>query len=236
MRVEQRKGGSPSENCYIFGMANVEALKETAPWSPAHTYPAGKALFRQGSWPQEVYLIEQGLVKLTWLAPEGQAIVIGLFSRGAILAAASALLQRALPMTYETLTSCRLCRMSAEDFRSHIRTNPQFFWQLNQWFSHALQTQISYIVPLKTEPAQRRLEYFLLELIASDESTDLSKPIRLRVPLKQWELAQLIDVTPEHLSRLLLKLNRDGILRRDHDCLVILDAQRLASRASQNVA
>jgi CRP-like cAMP-binding protein len=54
--------------------------------------------------------------------------------------------------------------------------------------------------------------------------------IQLQLPLKHWELAELIAVTPEHLSRLLKKMQLEGIVQRDKGWIRIPDVRRLRSQ------
>jgi CRP-like cAMP-binding protein len=47
------------------------------------------------------------------------------------------------------------------------------------------------------------------------------------LPLKQRELAELIGVTPEHLSRILNTLSKDGVLYVNKGWIVIPNPQAL---------
>jgi len=51
--------------------------------------------------------------------------------------------------------------------------------------------------------------------------------VNLIFPLKHKELAQMVAVTPEHLSRLLKQLERDGIIKREKGLLVMNNSQSL---------
>jgi len=48
------------------------------------------------------------------------------------------------------------------------------------------------------------------------------------LPVKEWELAQFVAVTPAHLCRLLGALEKDRLLRRNKGWLEILDADKFA--------
>jgi CRP-like cAMP-binding protein len=71
-------------------------------------------------------------------------------------------------------------------------------------------------------PAQERLADLLWELAHALELANSSDEVPLRLPLKHWELAQLISVTPEYLSRLLKKMQQDGIVRQNKGGLMII--------------
>ena len=80
-------------------------------------------------------------------------------------------------------------------------------------------------------PARVRLEEFLCELVLEQEA-DLHKRITLELPLKHFELAQLISVRHEYLSTLLKKLEEEGLLLRQRSQLVITDPYSLIMRSS----
>ncbi|MDQ3009630.1 MAG: helix-turn-helix domain-containing protein, partial [Acidobacteriota bacterium] len=78
------------------------------------------------------------------------------------------------------------------------------------------------VVELRCRPARLRLEQLLWELVCLNGEDE-----PLQLPMKLWELADLIAVTPEYLSRLLVRVERDGLLRRDDGQIVIPAADRL---------
>jgi len=51
------------------------------------------------------------------------------------------------------------------------------------------------------------------------------------IPLKQWEIAELLGVTPEHLSRLLKVLESKGLVRRGKNLLFVTNPQGLIALA-----
>ncbi|RMG48254.1 MAG: Crp/Fnr family transcriptional regulator, partial [Acidobacteria bacterium] len=117
---------------YILGWSNAEAWKEAGQWSPPRLYPAGTELLREGMWAGAVYLIEQGLVKLSCSGPDHRPLILGLSAQGGLLGPNSALLQQPLAHTAEALTDCHASHMTAERFRYWVKTNPQFSWRFHQ--------------------------------------------------------------------------------------------------------
>jgi CRP-like cAMP-binding protein len=60
-----------------------------------------------------------------------------------------------------------------------------------------------------------------------EDGAESHTPIRLQSPLKHLEIAQLIAVTSEHLSRLLNQLEQDGLRRRRKGWVIIQDPRKL---------
>jgi CRP-like cAMP-binding protein len=76
--------------------------------------------------------------------------------------------------------------------------------------------------------AKDRLKRLLYEIIVEVEPlSDFKKKIGLQVPLKHREMAQMIAVTLEHLSRLLKALEHDGVIKRDGNLLTVKNASGL---------
>jgi CRP-like cAMP-binding protein len=53
--------------------------------------------------------------------------------------------------------------------------------------------------------------------------------MKLQIPLKLKELAQLIAITPEHLSRLLRELEQQGVISRNKGWLIMTDPCKFIS-------
>jgi len=58
-------------------------------------------------------------------------------------------------------------------------------------------------------------------------SPDSKGGIRFELPLRNWELAQLLGVTPEHLSRILRDLTKEGIIRRAKGWILVERPEKL---------
>ena len=75
--------------------------------------------------------------------------------------------------------------------------------------------------------ARERLRGFLSRLVP-----DICKPsgskhqVKIHLPLKHKEIAQILAVTPEHLSRLLKEFEQDGFIKREKDGLILIDTGR----------
>jgi CRP-like cAMP-binding protein len=84
------------------------------------------------------------------------------------------------------------------------------------------------LVCLGCLPAIDRLKQLLYEITAEvQRSSDLHQRVKIQVPLKHLEMAQMIAITPEHLCRLLNKLEEEKIITRDKGSLIVNDTQRL---------
>ncbi len=201
-------------NCSEWG-CNVQAF-------PAHT-----EIYRQGDTAETVYLIERGLVKLSRIAPNGCEIITNIRRRHWFFGITPALLGRPYAYTATTLIRSTLRCLSSNAFLDLVKTNCQFSYQLNMLLSRELVSNGERLEANSCMPARDRLKFFLSELIQEQEPGEGQKLPEYLVPLNNYELAEIIAVTPEYLCRLLKEMEQDRIVRRQHGALVVTDSTLL---------
>ena len=148
-----------------------------------------------------VHIIESGLVKLVHVTASGREVGIGLRSEGWYGGAASVLVQAPNIYSAYTITPCSIVCIPAREFSGVLSRSPEMLAH----FMKALCLEVNVQARLQVElshSAEDRLEHFMRE------RNDIHSPWKTIDPLpalKQMELAQLLSISPEHLSRLLQK-------------------------------
>ena len=213
-----------------FGPEGGPGLASWLPLLPAaQFYPVGTVLVRQGCEPGDIFFIEDGLAKLVRIDGNGREQILGLRGPGWILGAAFVLVGRSHPASVVAVTACTLRRLSREAFLEMMAEQPSLSWHVHRMHSREVLSQFHHMADLGVKTARQRLERVLRRLVAVTNPNGDGKEVRLLSPLKRWELASLIAVTPEHLSRLLKQLRDDGVIRVHKGWIVIPDMRRLAS-------
>ena len=131
------------------------------PLAQAQIFPAGTELFRQGSTPQAVYLVDRGMVKL--IHSDGNDTIVSLAYPGCALGDAATMLGKSHPTTAVTLTLCDLRCLQAAEFTRLIKDDATFSWQMHLVQSRELYKYTTEGSGLRTEFARRRLERLLRE-------------------------------------------------------------------------
>jgi CRP-like cAMP-binding protein len=223
---ERRVGESPLNNMSRQTLSGDDWQKLFSS-VPIQTYPQAAELFQQGGVARDVYLLENGLVKLIRLNRAGDELIVGLRFPGSLLGIAPVILCKPYPVTATTLTGCRLRRISAEPFLDLAKGNPEFSWHVQEVHCHEVYDQITQLVGLACLSAKHRLEQFLGQLIAVQCMHNLQGEIRMDLPLKHREIAQLIAVTPQHLSLLLRQMEDEGTIRREKGWVIVRNYKQL---------
>jgi CRP-like cAMP-binding protein len=166
---------------------------------PEKTVPSGVVLIEQGAPPESVFLLCRGLVKLTSISPQGRESVLGLRSAGWYAGAVSVMAQRPSVYSVKTVSPCVCSTIPANDFNMWLMRSAKMARHFMQTLCNELISQ-SVEAQVRGGSAEERLSHFMRERTMSHHNLKTLDPLPL---LKQMELAQLLAVTPEHLSRLL---------------------------------
>lgn len=195
--------------------------------SEPQSYPAGVELFRQGDAAQYVYFLERGLLKTQYTDANGQELIISLMgSFGNIVGASCAVLEKHC-VSATVLSDSVMRYLPAVRMRELLRADVRVSWRVHQLHCSMLHEQLTQRLELGSLSARQRLEQLLWQLAQAVGSCGSNRDVRLQLPLKYWEIAQLIVVTPEHLCRIVRTLESEGILLRDKGWMVISDPAKL---------
>jgi CRP/FNR family transcriptional regulator len=144
-------------------------------------------------------------VKLTCIGETGKESIIDLCRGGTVLGIAPAILDSETPFSVETLTKCRFQIYPAGALRAAAKASLELSWLLQQVLAQQLTSPPLSTAQVSCENARARLLRFLERLgrcaDVGSENGDVAS-----LPLKRYEIAQLIGVTPEHVSRLFRQL------------------------------
>lgn len=184
--------------------------------------PAGTLLLHQDASVTAVYLIEHGIVKLTRCEPDGDHTGVGLRYAGWLLGAAAVVLD--LPATTEarTLTPGTLRIIPAAVVIQKLRTDLHFAWLITEMLSREVNEQTSQMAALGALSTRERLLRLLSELtLATPTPPAADRWTKIPLPFRYRDLAQVLQCSPERLSRIISRLQDDGVLRRDSGSLFV---------------
>jgi len=164
--------------------------------------PAGATLVAQGAVCNVISLLLHGLVKLVRVNPDGRQATLGLRSSGWYAGAAGVLVKAPSVYAVHTLTPCTVIQISAASFPLTLMQNVKLMRHFLATLSSEVTSMAAAQAEVMSSSAEERLTTFMRERGSRESPMKVLDTLPL---LKQAELAQLLSITPEHLSRLLHK-------------------------------
>ena len=215
---------SKANFCAFLGLPNNVRFPELG---KVQQYSPRIHLFQQGAPPGEAYFVASGIVKLTALGSDGREVIVSLRGAGWLLGTTSAILNEPYPTSAVTITKSHLQRIATCDLRRLLQTNLEFSLRVHEIHASEARANLERLTALATQSAGERLTTLLTQVIIASRQELRGKECMLDMPLKQWEIAQLLAVSPEHINRLLRKLEHEGVVRREKSTIIVADPGRL---------
>ena len=192
----EQSAPEPGLRAFAFAPLKFQPLADLDDLPDRRLVPARTILYAQNERPNLVYFIESGIIKLTRVAADGGEVILGLRGEGWIIDASSTFLDRPYSSSAVAVTGCRVKYMTRRKFLDLVENSPQLLKHVNHLICEEIKAEQEQQLQFRCSTAAGRLKRLLEELPQAVGGSD-------RLPLKQYEIAQLISITPEHLSRLL---------------------------------
>jgi CRP-like cAMP-binding protein len=183
-------------------------------------YPAGVELFQQDACPRDVYFVETGLAKLTRYEENGSEFILDIRFPGSLLGLEAAIRNKAHPFSAVTATSCKLTHLTAPRFLDLLSSEVKLGLVIQDTLCDEVLNQAARMSEIACLPARQRLEQLLWK-VAEQVGETQTINFKVQLPLKHWEAAQLLAITPTYLSRLLAELESEEIISRTNGWIIV---------------
>jgi CRP/FNR family transcriptional regulator, cyclic AMP receptor protein len=202
-----------------------EAAKYTS------SYPAGAVLFVEGQVPRGAYLLCKGRVKLAMTSAEGKAIILRIAEPGELIGVNSAIAGQPYEVTAEALEPCQINFIKRDAFLRLMREHQEACVNVTEQLSNDYSAACVQIRSLGlSRTAAEKVARFLLEWSAKGRETN--QGIRVNLPLTHEEIAQIVGVSRETVTRTLTDLKHKSLITMTGPMVVIRDKTALESLAA----
>lgn len=169
--------------------------------------PAKGVLYREGDAGDVVYTIRRGLVRLVHYAPNGTRRIVRLLRAGDVTGL-EILVNSHYHHTAEAATETDLCRIPAAVLKQLELHNAALHEALMKRWQHSVDEADTVITDLSTGTAHARAARFLLQAACDERCTECHH-------LSREDIAALLGLTVETVSRVFAEFKRSGWLRED---------------------
>jgi CRP/FNR family transcriptional regulator len=207
------------------GSASIPVVP-SRPWpvpealGPSIEYPRGAVLFRQGDRPTTLFLIERGLVRLVHSACDGRETVVGWRGAQWLIGVANAIGNQEFSLEAETLTRCKVRQLDIGEFKRLRQSHSSAIDWIVESLAHEVHEHLDAIASIGSHRARTRLERLLVQILSIESVRLANGAVRLCAGLTYGDLASLINVSPQHFSRLLAEMEQDRCVNRHRGSLV----------------
>lgn len=182
-------------------------------------YRRNQILFFEGGSAQHLFALHSGLVKMVKGLDNGKQRITGVLFPGELFGL-EALARASYPLTAVVLRDCEICAAPREDFATYMRSNPDIAIGMVRFMVGELERVRTQVTDMSFKDARMKLATFLLTLITTDTSATDGN-LNLTLPLSRQEISEVLELSPETISRTLSAFRREQLLTARGRRLVI---------------
>ncbi|KAA0257978.1 Crp/Fnr family transcriptional regulator [Deferribacter autotrophicus] len=173
-------------------------------------------LFMEEEKGSNVYFLVSGAIKLYKTNDEGKTVIIHLVKPGDIFAEILLYLKKTYPVTAEALEDSTVLAIDAEKLFDQLKANPDFSMKLIGALAKRIKELLSKIENLTLDDVKKRFLNYIYTL-SKQKKTDT-----ITLPAPKGDIALMLGIRAETFSRLLKKLQDEGIIFIDGKNIKIL--------------
>jgi CRP/FNR family transcriptional regulator len=219
--------GLPAEclTCHLrsedfFCALSRKSLKAFNQIKHAAVFPEGAVIFVQGQTPRGIFMLCQGQAKLSTTSRDGKTFILRIARAGEVIGIDSVVTGKPYELTAETMQPSQFSFVNRADFLRFLREHSDASLQAAQHISrdchHAYEVVrsigLSHSIP-------GRVAKFLLASASDGRVTNGA--VRTRLTLTHEDIAQLMGVTRETITRTLSEFRRKSIVELKGSTLTI---------------
>lgn len=199
------------------------------------TCEPGETLYSQGEAGNGVYCIRSGLIGLRRVDVNGNSVLIRLATAGTTVGYRTFLTGDAHINSAEALTAGVLCYIPRPKVEQLLKANPLLGERfLQHFFDDAIETENDYVRSL-TMGMKSRFLHIILAFYERFGYQDENGNAVVELPVKRGELAELVGVRPESISRLIDQLQSAEIMHFNDRRVQFSDVDEVLQQAGVTV-
>ena len=225
LACEARHGG-------VCGALSPTELLRISDFTTIRTLKAGAPLIAQGEAPRVYSNILSGVIKLTKLLSDGRQQIVGLQFAPDFVGRP---FEGSSTVSADTATEVSLCQVPCGDFEKLLLEFPGLEVRLHEQSRRALDDAQEWLLTLGRRSAREKVAAFILSILShANPDTEAPEDLRIELPLTRAEIADMLGLTLETVSRQLTALSNDGVIERAKSRAVIVrNFQRLCDEVGQ---
>jgi CRP/FNR family cyclic AMP-dependent transcriptional regulator len=187
----------------------------------------GSMLYGEGQNPRGVYILQEGRVKLSLESAHGKTLLLQIAGAGDMLGMNAAITGQPYEATAETLERCRIGFISRADLLKALARDRTGYEEIAESLSRKLSAVVEHTRMLFLSQSATEKVVRLLIQWCNEFGIDTDEGISISPRLTHEEMAQMICVSRETVTRVLGSLKRKQLIKLRGKVIVIPNREAL---------
>lgn len=218
------------EKC-IFQRMGPSIWAEIEPHAIFNHYKKNQAIFLQGNFPNGIFCVHTGKIKILMVNNEGKESIIRIANPGTIIGHRALFSKEVYHASAIALEDSVVCFFHKEYILNLLKEQPILALELLAQLSESVGASDALSATLVHKNVRERLAGLLLKL-KEEYGIQEGNNYRLNIKLTREEMAAMIGTTHETLVRLITEFKNEGIIIQDGKIIIIINDQKLIEFAN----
>jgi CRP-like cAMP-binding protein len=197
--------------CAIWKVLSEEQLAFMSDGTKSRKYRRGDAVYAVGDPNSGVYCISEGSLGVRKIDAEGNWILLQLAYPGETLGYRSFLRSGRHRTSAEALEPSVVCHINADKIAGLLENDPTLGLQFLQRASHEIETVHDTLLLNLTLTNRQYFVHLLMVLLKRHGSENADGSFSIQLPLSRRDLASMVGTRQETISRIIKRLENDGL-------------------------
>ncbi len=217
---------SECENCPIlrsalFSNFSNEQASHLACVFRLARYRKNQILFFEGGAAQHIFALRSGLVKVVKSLENGKERITRVLFPGELMGFES-LTEATYPLTAVALRDSEICAVSRDEFLAFLHDNADIALGMVRFLVGEILRIRKLVTDLSFKDARMKVATFLLTLTSAGPG-DFSEASAVTLPFSRQEISEILELSPETVSRAISTLRQQRLISMRGRRLVIQD-------------
>lgn len=209
----------------LFQHLRPEASSLLVSLLQSQVFHKGEMVVKEGEGSAKLYMVHQGCVKLSKYTENGKEHIVRFLFPGDFFGHDALLHQKPYGFHAEALETSTLCTLHRQDFDQLIEHDPKLSYHFLLAVSDLLKQSEEWNTALSSMNPEQRIAKLLLNFYVRNIETD-----GIKLPVFKKDMALLVGITPETLSRKLAIMQSEGLLQVAGNVIHLLQLEELQQR------
>lgn len=214
----------------LFSELSIDQLRQVSFFSKLKQFKKGERVFNEGDFYSGFYILLKGTVKVSKITISGKESVMHIVKSLNAFADVPMFEGGAYPVSAEAIEESIALFVPKEKFLELLSNEPEIALKVLAGFAKKMRSLVNQIEDLSSKEITNRFAKYLIKEIKATGTEKFPEPfVKLLIP--KATIASYIGTITETLSRILHKLQKEGIIRIRGKVIFVSDFKKLVELA-----
>lgn len=214
----------------FFQGLSADQIREINPQFVDRGYQSGVIIYTEGDPASRLYVVADGIVKLTQMSQSGKEVMLDVLKSGEFFGSLTHSARDVYTQTAYAQTPVCALSIEGRQFRQILKDHSQIALHVMDIMTERLRESQEMVRLISTAPVEQRIAFVLLKLADKLGEKDATG-LLIQMPLSREDIANLTALTTETVSRVMSQFQKENLIQSGRQWVAISAKEELKNIA-----